>query len=131
MKVETKKRKKAMQGFRQMTGAEFAKESLYRIMVEGKHAMDELFHDMGRMVAESVMLIEREELAGPDYYPTNPKLQKWSHEEGSVYIGEQKVKINRPRLRYALSMRSAPKLPKMKYLFSKNINFHREIQTVT
>lgn len=101
MKVETKNRKNAMHGFRQMTGAEVAKQSLYRVMVEGKRAMDELFCDMGRMLAESVMLIEREELAGPDYYPTNSKLQKWSHEEGSVYIGDQKVKINRPRLRYA------------------------------
>jgi len=100
MKVETKKRKKAMHGFKQMTGEEFAKESLYRIMVEGKHAMDALFRDMGKMLAESVMLIEREELAGPDYYPTNSRLQKWSHEEGSVYIGDQKVKISRPRLRY-------------------------------
>lgn len=101
MKVETKKRKNAMHGFKQMTGAEVAKQSLYRVMVEGKRAMDELFCDMGRMLAESVMLIEREELAGPDYYPTNSKLQKWSHEEGSVYIGDQKVKISRPRLRYS------------------------------
>lgn len=101
MKVETKNRKKAMNGFKQMTGEEVAKQSLYRIMIEGKHAMDELFCDMGRMLAESILLIEREECAGPDYYPTNPKLQKWSHEEGSVYIGDQKVKISRPRLRYA------------------------------
>lgn len=100
MKVETKNRKKAMKGFRQMTGSEYAKESLYRIMVEGKLAMDALFRDMGKMLAESVLLMEREELAGPDYYPTDPKLQKWSHEAGSVYIGDQKVKIQRPRLRH-------------------------------
>lgn len=99
MKVETKNRKNAMLGFKQMTGVEVAKQSLYRVMVEGKRAMDELFCDMGRMLAESVLLIEREELAGPDYHPTNSNLQKWSHEEGSVYIGDQKVKIARPRLR--------------------------------
>jgi hypothetical protein len=29
---------------------------------------------MGCVVAESVMLIEREELARPDYYPTHPDL---------------------------------------------------------
>ncbi len=101
MKVETKKRKKAMSGFKQMTGAEVAKQSLYRIMTEGKRALDDVFMDMGRMLAESVMLIEREELAGPDYHPTNSRLQKWAHEEGSVFIGDQKVKISRPRLRYA------------------------------
>lgn len=52
------------------------------------------------MVAESVMLIEREEIAGPDYYPTDPDLQKWAHEEGSLYLGDQKVKVKRPRLRH-------------------------------
>ena len=63
-----------------MTGVEVAQQSLYRIMVEGKRALDDLYSDMGRMLAESIMLIEREELSGPDYYPTNSKLQKWSHE---------------------------------------------------
>jgi len=31
------------------------------------------------MVAESIMLIEREELAGSDYYPSYPDLRKWAH----------------------------------------------------
>lgn len=101
MKVETKQRKKAMGGFKQMTGEDLARNSLHRIMTEGKRALDAVFVDMGRMVAESVMLIEREGLAGPDYYPTNPKMQKWAHEEGSVYIGDQKIPVNRPRLRHA------------------------------
>ena len=64
MKVETKNRKKAMQGFKQMTGAEVAKQSLYRIMVEGKRALDDLYCDIGKMLAESILLIEREELSG-------------------------------------------------------------------
>ena len=51
------------------------------------------------MVAESVMLIEREGLAGPDYYPTHADLQIWTHEAGSAFIGDQKVKVTRPRLR--------------------------------
>ena len=58
--------------------------------------------EMGRMVAESVMLIEREEMAGPDYYPTDPALQKWAHEEGSMFVGGQKVKVTRPRLRHVV-----------------------------
>lgn len=41
--------------------------------------------EMGRMVAESVMLIERE-LAGSDYHPSHPDLRKWGHEEDSTYI---------------------------------------------
>ena len=99
MKVETKQRKKAMGGFKQMTGEELARNSLHRIMTEGKRALDAVFVDMGRMVAESVMLIECEGLAGPDYYPTDPKMQKWAHEEGSVYIGDQKIPVNRPPLK--------------------------------
>jgi hypothetical protein len=32
--------------------------------------------EMGRMVAESVMLMEREEVAGLDYDPIDPRSQK-------------------------------------------------------
>lgn len=99
MKVETKQRKKAMAGLRQMTGAEQAQQSLYNVISRGKRALDEALLEMGRMLAESIMLMEREELAGPDYHPINPKLKKWAHESGSVYIADQKVKVGRPRLR--------------------------------
>jgi putative transposase len=99
MRIDTKKRKKAMNGFKQMTGNELARESLHRVISQGKSALDDVFMDIGRMMAESIMLMEREELAGPDYHPTNPNLQKWAHEEGSIYIGDRKAKINRPRLR--------------------------------
>lgn len=99
MRIDTKQRKIAMGGFRQMTGADKAKQSLCRIISEGKRALDSLFLDIGQMVAESILLMEREELAGPDYHPTNQRLQKWAHEKGSIYIADQKVKINRPRLR--------------------------------
>jgi hypothetical protein len=46
--------------------------------------------EMGWMVAESLMLIEREELAGPDYHPTDAGLQKWAHEAGSIYLRRSK-----------------------------------------
>lgn len=100
MRIDTKKRKKAMGGFKQMTGTDLARESLYRIISQGKRALDDAFMSIGRMMAESIMLMEREELAGPDYRPINPNLQKWAHEEGSIYIGDQKVKTTRPRLRH-------------------------------
>lgn len=74
---------------------------LTRVLHTGKQALegDAVMLEMGRMVAESVMLIEREELAGPDYHPTDPALQKWAHDAGSIYLGDQKVKVTRPRLR--------------------------------
>jgi len=54
------------------------------------------------MVAERVMLIERREVAGPDDYPTDPDLQKWVHEAGSAYIGDQKVRVTHSRLRHVV-----------------------------
>lgn len=99
MRIDTRKRKNAMVGMRQISGEQVMLSQLFRVINQGKKALDEVMLDMGRMVAESIMLIEREELAGPDYYPTNPNLQKWAHENGSVFIADQKVKAKRPRLR--------------------------------
>ena len=72
---------------------------LVRVIGSGKQARDVVMLEMGRMVAESLMLIEREARAGPDYDPTHPGLQKWAHEAGSASIGDQKVTVTRPRLR--------------------------------
>ena len=73
--------------------------SLVHVIRSGKQALDAVILEMGRLMAESIILIEREELAGPDYYPTHPGLQKWAHDVGSAYIGNQKAKVTRPRLR--------------------------------
>lgn len=99
MRIDTRKRKNAMVGLRQVSGEQVMMGQLFRVINQGKKALDEVMLDMGRMVAESIMLIEREELAGPDYYPTDPNLQKWAHEKGSIFIGDQKVRSQRPRLR--------------------------------
>ena len=99
MKVDTKKRKKATAGFRQMTGDQQALEILFSTIAQGKQALDAALLDMGRMLAESIMLFEREELSGPDYHPSTRHLKKWAHEQGSAYIGDQKQKVSRPRLR--------------------------------
>jgi len=72
--------------------------TLVRVIGSGKQALDAVMLERGRMVAERLMLIEREELAGPDYDPTHPGLQTWAHEAGSAYIGDQKVKVTRSRL---------------------------------
>lgn len=46
-----------------------------------------------------VSYMEREELTGPDYHPTDPRVRKWASQPGSVFIGGHKVKVERPRLR--------------------------------
>ena len=99
MRHETRHRKHALAGLRAISGEQQLLGTLVRVIGSGKQALDAVMLEMGRMVAESIMLIEREELAGPDYYPTHPGLQKWAHEAGSAYIGDQKVKVTRPRLR--------------------------------
>jgi len=99
MRPATRQRKHAMTGLRAISGEQQLLGTLVRVIGSGKQALDAVMLEMGRMVAESIMLIEREELAGPDYYPTDPGLQKWAHEAGSAYIGDQKVKVTRPRLR--------------------------------
>ncbi|MDF0651145.1 MAG: IS256 family transposase [Nitrospira sp.] len=100
MRRDTRQRKHAMAGLRAMAGEERMLGTMVRVINSGKQALDAVMLEMGRMVAESVMLIEREEVTGPDYYPTDPALQKWAHEDGSIFMGDQKVKVTRPRLRH-------------------------------
>lgn len=72
---------------------------LYQIYSQGKAGFDALMKELGKMMAETIMYIEREEMAGPDYYPSSPEIQKWASQGGSVYIGDQKIRIEHPRLR--------------------------------
>ena len=99
MRPDTRQRKHAMAGLRAISGQDRMLGTLVRVISSGRQALDAVMLEMGRMVAESIMLIEREELAGPDYDPTDPDLQKWAHEAGSIFIGDQKVKLKRPRFR--------------------------------
>jgi putative transposase len=102
MRSDTRQRKHAMAGLRAISDKERMLGTLVRVISSGKQALDAVMLEMGRMVAESVMLIEREEIAGPDYYPSDPALQKWAHEDGSIFIGDQKVPVKRPRLRHVV-----------------------------
>jgi transposase-like protein len=50
-------------------------------------------------MAETIMYIEREELSGPEYHPISSKIQKWASQGGSIYLGDQKISVEHPRLR--------------------------------
>ena len=100
MRRDTRQRKRTLAGLRAISGQDAMLGTLVRVISSGKQALDAMMLEMGRMVAESVMLMEREEVSGPDYYPTDPAFKKWAHEEGSLFIGDQKVKVKRPRLRH-------------------------------
>jgi len=99
MKETTKKRKKARFGIEAAYGRQWLDDQLYRILVTGKQGFDAMMKGMGRMMAEAIMYIEREEISGSDYQPLSPDIRKWASQPGSVYIGDQKIKAEHPRLR--------------------------------
>ena len=99
MKETTKKRKKAIKGMQETYGRQWIVEQMYQIFAKGKQGFDICMKELGRMVAETIMYIEREEIAGPDYQPFSPDMRKWASQGGSAYIGDQKIRIEHPRLR--------------------------------
>ena len=99
MKVNTRNRKKAIKGFKQMYGRQEIIDRMYQIMANGKLGLDAVMLDIGRTVAETIMYIEREERSGEDYHPVSPDMYKWASQGGSIYLGDQKVKVMHPRLR--------------------------------
>lgn len=99
MKVNTIRRKKAIRGFEQVYGRQELIERMYQICQAGKLGFDVFIKELGVMMAETIMYIDREERSGPDYRPASPDTYKWASQAGSVYIGDQKIAVQRPRLR--------------------------------
>ena len=98
MKRNTKQRKEAASQIQQIYGGENFALKVAQTISWGKRSIDSLNHEMGKMLVESILLMDRENIAGPDYAP-NGDIYKWAHQQGSVFIGDQKVKVARPRLR--------------------------------
>ncbi len=99
MRRDTKKRKKATQALKATQEQQWWADQVMRIMVGGKQALDAAMLEIGRLTAETIMYMEREEKAGPDYHPTSPGLHKWASQRGSIYVGDQKISVEHPRLR--------------------------------
>ena len=95
MRRDTIQRKNASQTFKKLRGTDWLVEGMYQVLSQGKRAFDSLMLEMGQMVAEAIMYIDREEVAGPDYFPFKPEIQKWASQRGSVFIGDQKVVVDR------------------------------------
>ena len=60
------------------------------------------------------MYIDREEVAGPDYHPKDCAIQKWMSQGGSIYIADQKIAVEHPRLRGPKTEIALPSYQKMK-----------------
>ena len=99
MKVNTKKRKKARRYFEQLYGKQELLDRMYQIISQGKQGLDAFLIEVGKMMAETVMYIEREELSGPEYRPLRSEVYKWASQKGSIYMGDQKISVEHPRLR--------------------------------
>jgi len=70
MRRDTRQRKRAFEGLSAIAGEEQMLRTLVRVIPSDKQALDAVMLKMGRMLAERVELIEREEVTGPDYYST-------------------------------------------------------------
>lgn len=69
MRVDTKRRKKARKGFEQMYGVQELAGRMFHILQTGKRGLDSLHMELGAMLCETVMDIEREERSGPEHAP--------------------------------------------------------------
>lgn len=98
MKRITQEVQRRKEIFQVLRGQEWLIEELAGVRAEGKHALDECVMKMGRILAESILYAEREQLAGPEYQPTGGS-RKWGAQPGSIYLGDRKVRIVHPRLR--------------------------------
>ena len=108
MRKDTILRKQVTRGFRSLPEEVGLRDRMFQILVHGKTAFDETMLDMGKMFAEAIMLMDREEMTGPEYAPIDPSLKKWASQRGSVYLGDQKVRVFHPRVRNVAQRREVP-----------------------
>jgi len=99
MQLNTIKRKKARGAFEQAFGKEDLVNRMYQIIKIGKQELDGFVQELGTLVIEAIMDMEREERSGPSYQPLEEGLYKWAYQEGSVYMGDRKIPVRHPRLR--------------------------------
>lgn len=98
MRRIAKRAKKAKEVFEAIEGQAWMNQELAEVMMTGKKALDQCMMDVGKMMAEALMYWEREQIAGKDY-ASRSDYAKWGSQGGSIYLGDRKVKVDRPRLR--------------------------------
>jgi len=99
MKHATRQRKHTTTILKALRGQDWLVDHLSHILQEGKQSLDRLLQELGGMLAETILELDREEQAGPDYQPKTPGLYTWAAQPGFVFIGDQKMPVMRPRLR--------------------------------
>lgn len=97
MKDTTRRAKQSAKQFSEILTREPGLLDLLAIREHGKVAFDDLHKRLGAMLVESILQIEREEITGIDHKPKEPGFYKWGYQQGSVFIGDQKQKMRKPR----------------------------------
>ncbi len=69
MKKTTKQRKANATAIENVYGQERLAGELLNIANVGKLAFDSLNHELGRLLVESIFLMERASMCGPDHHP--------------------------------------------------------------
>ena len=69
MRLSTKERKKARREFEQILSQQIMVDRMYQIISQGKQGLDSFLMEIGRMMAETIMYIDREEVSGLDSHP--------------------------------------------------------------
>ena len=59
-----------------MYGKQEMIDRMYQIISQGKQGLDAFLLEIGRMMAETIMYIEREEISGPEYQPLSSEIKK-------------------------------------------------------
>ena len=99
MKLNTIQRKKAREGFEAAFGKEELVNRMYQIIKAGKQGLDGFAQELGILLVEAIMDMEREERSGPQYQPVREGVYKWAYQKGSLYMGDRKISVRHPRLR--------------------------------
>jgi putative transposase len=99
MKLNTIQRKKTRGGLEAAFGKEELVDRMYQIIKIGKQGLDGFIQELGTLLVEAIMDMEREERSGPQYQPLEAGLYKWAYQEGSLYMGDRKISVRHPRLR--------------------------------
>jgi hypothetical protein len=84
MQLNTIKRKKARGAFEQALGKGELVERMYQIIKTGKQGLDGFIQELGVLLVEAIMDMEREERSGPPYQPLQSGLYKWAYQKGSL-----------------------------------------------
>jgi len=99
MQLSTIQRKKARGGLEAAFGKEELVNRMYQIIKTGKQGLDGFVQELGILLVQAIMDMEREERSGPQYQPLQAGLYKWAYQKGSLYMGDRKISVRHPRLR--------------------------------